>query len=117
LTTELSLGGRAVFDLSDVAFDAEAAPGERGPFYAWMLFIWKVNEMVPETFSTDASGITIKHDEPADGWTTEEYTTARIMFPPEGSDSAMMIQADDPRLNVVWDVAYKTVLSGHMHKH
>jgi hypothetical protein len=39
------------------------------------------------------------------------------MFPPEGSDSAMMIQADDPRLNVVWDVAYKTVLSGHMHKH
>ena len=113
----VALSGRAMFDVDDVAFDMDAAPDERGPYYAWMLFTWKVNEMVPETFATNEKGIKVHKDRPAPGWITEEYATARVLRPPLDSDSKIMVQADDMRLYPVWDQAMQQVVAGGIHKH
>ncbi len=44
----VALGGRALFDRHDVEHDVEATTkNDRGPHYAWMLFTWKVNDIVP----------------------------------------------------------------------
>lgn len=106
-----------MFDVNDVAFDMDAAPGERGPYYAWMLFTWKVNEMVPETFSTDEKHIKVERDAPAPGWITEQYATARVLRPELDSGDMVMIQADDMRLYPVWDEAMKQVVAGGIHQH
>lgn len=117
MTNDVALSGRAIFDPDDVAFDTEATGDERGPFFAWMLFTWKVNEMVPEVFATKGSRITIEDDSPARGWITEKYERARIMHPPADSGSQIMIQADDVRLYPIWDAAMRHVMQGDMHKH
>lgn len=117
MTNDVALGGRAIFNTNDVAFDTEATGDERGPYYAWMLFTWKVNEMVPEVFATKGDSLIVLEDSPAMGWTTEKYERARIMHPPEGSDSKMLIQADDVKLYPVWDAAMQSVVDGHMHSH
>lgn len=106
-----------MFRTDDVAFDTEAAPDKRGPYYAWMLFIWKVNEMVPETFATNKGDIKIENDTPAPGWKTETYSTARVLLPPSDGDSQILIQADDPRLYHVWDQAMQQVVAGNIHTH
>ncbi len=117
MTSLVALNGRALFDRHDVALDTEATGNDRGPYYAWMLFTWKVNVMVPETFATDEQKIRIEHDVPAPGWKTEMYDTARILHPPEDSGSKVMIQADDVRLYPVWDQAMQQVVSGNIHRH
>lgn len=117
MTHLIALNGRALFDVNDVAYDTEAAPNERGPYYAWMLFIWKVNQMVEETFSTKGKHIEIEHDSPSPGWTTEKYKTARVLRPPVDSGSKILIQADDVRLYPVWDHAMQQVVSGNIHRH
>ena len=106
-----------MFDVDDVAFDTEAAPDERGPYYAWMLFTWKVNEMVPEVFATKSKNIKIEPDTPAPGWVTEQYKRARIMRPPVDSGSQILIQADDMRLYPIWDSAMQQVVAGNIHRH
>lgn len=117
MTNLVALNGRALFDVDDVAYDTEATPDERGPYYAWMLFIFKVNRMVPETFATKGKDIELLRDTPARGWMTEKYKTARVLRPPLDSDSLILIQADDMRLYPVWDHAMKQVVSGNIHKH
>lgn len=117
MTSLVALNGKAMFRTDDVAVDVEAAPDQRGPFYAWMLFIWKVNSMVPETFSTNKKSIKVEHNSPARGWTTETYRNARVLIPPSGTDNQVLIQADDVRLFHVWDQAMQQVVSGDIHKH
>lgn len=112
----IALNGRALFEHDDVSIETDG-PNGTGPYYAWMLFTWYVNEMVPETFATDDKGINILNDTPAHGWTTEEYKTARIMLPPLDSGNMIMIQADDPRLYPIWDAAMQKVVAGGIHKH
>lgn len=117
MTTLIALNGRALFNPDDVAFDVDATETEeRGPYFAWMLFTWKVNEMVPEVFVTKGTGVTLHEDTPAKGWFTEEYERARIILPPN-PDNMIMIQADDVRLWPVWDQAMQTVVSGNIHQH
>lgn len=113
----VALGGRALFDPEAVAFDVEAGRENDGPFYAWMLFTWIVNSMVPEVFATKESNIEIEDDTPAIGWTTERYKQARIMHPPVGSGNKILVQADDHRLYPVWDQAMKQLVSGNLHTH
>lgn len=117
MTDLVALNGRALFDRNDVAFDTEAVADERGPYYAWMLFTWKVNTMVPEVFATKGDKVVLHEDRPAVGWITEQYERARVMLPPEDSDSLIMIQADDVRLYPVWDLAMQQVVSGNIHRH
>lgn len=106
-----------MFDRNDVSIDLEAPAGDqRGPFYSWMLFTWRVNEMVPETFATTTGKFKVIRDDPA-GWVTEQYQTARILTPPEGSDSMVIVQADDVRLFPIWDAAYNMVITSGLHRH
>ena len=113
----IALNGRAIFDIDDVAYDIEAEGEDRGPWFAWMLFVWKVNRMVPETFATKGRDIKILRDDPAPGWLTEQYESARIMRPVLVDSSQVMIQAEDPRLYPVWDEAMQQVVAGDMHRH
>lgn len=95
-------------------------PDDSGPFYAWTLFVYFVNSMVPETFATEASpesSVTVSYDTPAQGWTTEQYATARIMLPPLDSDEAIAIIAEDIALYPIWDKAMQMVVSGGIHTH
>lgn len=112
----IAIHGRAMFAHDDVSIETEGPEGT-GPFYSWMLFTWYVNEMVPETFATDAAKISVLPDTPARGWTTEQYEKARILHPPVDSDNVIIIQADDPRLYPVWDAAMQRVVAGGIHKH
>lgn len=116
LTNKLiSLSGRALFSPKDVAHDVEDT-GEAYP--AWMLFIWTVNDMVPETFATEGTSYPIIHiDEPGDGWLTEEYEKARVLLPPDGSDNSIGIVADDVTLYPIWDKAMQIVAQGGIHEH
>lgn len=117
MTELVALSGRALFDRNDVAFDTEATGDDRGPYYAWMLFMWKVNAMVPEVFATKGNKVTLHEDEPAQGWLTEKYERARVLLPPDDSDSLIMIQAEDMRLYPVWDLAMQQVVAGGIHRH
>lgn len=106
-----------MFDIHDVALDVQAgASDETGPFPAWVLFIWTVNDMVPETFYTTKEPRVV-HDEPAPGWQTEHYDKARVLMPPEDSGNKVAIVADDMSLYPVWDQAMQIVVSGNIHKH
>lgn len=113
----VALNGRAVFDQHDVAFDVEAAPNKRGPYAAWLLFLWLVNDMVPETFITKGKNLTVEHDSPGSGWVTEKYQSARVILPPVDSTDKIIVQADDIRLYPVWDQAMQQVVKGNIHRH
>ncbi len=113
----VAINGRAVFDQHDVAFDVEAAPDKRGPYLAWLLFVWIVNDMVPETFITKGRKLKLEKDSPGKGWITEQYETARVMRPPVNSTDKVIVQADDMRLYPVWDQAMQQVVSGSIHRH
>lgn len=109
-----------MFDPYEVAEDRERVGEHRGPFPAWILFIWLVNDMVPGTFATEDSpkeDLIIKPDEPARGWLTEQYPKARVMRPPVDSDAKIAIVADDFSLYPVWDKAMQMVVSGNIHTH
>lgn len=113
----VALAGRAIFDQHDVAYDIVSDTDDCGPYLAWMLFIWAVNDMVPETFVTKGRKLTLENDSPAPGWVTERYGTARVMRPPVGSTNKIIVQADDMRLYPVWDQAMQQVVSGNIHRH
>lgn len=115
MTSLISISGRAMFDQHDVAADVEDT-GESYP--AWMLFIWTVNDMVPETFATTGDDFPIMlTNEPGVGWLTEQYEKARVLIPPSDTDNSVVIVADDMTLYPIWDKAMQIVVSGGIHTH